>query len=98
MYDVNHDGSLTLKEIKEGFQALFSLIGSESSDLLCKQMAESTMNEMGFTTEDPNTKKESIASNTKNSRKSSFVGTQNAKKLSTTPVPSTYNPKISKGK
>ena len=84
MYDINHDGSLTLKEIKEGFQALFSLIGSESSDLLCKQMAESTMNEMGVSTEDPNTK---------NSTKASLKG---AKKTNV-PLTDNSNPKISRG-
>lgn len=48
-YDTNHDGSVNIKELKEGYKAMFAMLGTENVDLLCKQMAEDTMKDIGST-------------------------------------------------
>lgn len=45
-YDANRDGFLSIREIKEGYKAMFAMLGTENVDRLCKGMAEDTMNEM----------------------------------------------------
>jgi Ca2+-binding EF-hand superfamily protein len=46
-YDANNDGYLNLKEIKEGYKALFSMLGNDNVDIICKQMAETAMSDLG---------------------------------------------------
>jgi len=72
LYDVNQDGSLTMAEIRAGFGALFSMLGNENSELICKQLAESTMNDLGVQTEEQKSKNQ-------NGKKTSVVAVQNPK-------------------
>ena len=50
LYDINHDGYLTLKEVEEGYKALFNMLGRRNYDIVCKEMAEATIADLGKTT------------------------------------------------
>ena len=50
LYDTNNDGYLSLKEVKEGYKALFYMLGNDNSEILSKQMAEATINDMALGT------------------------------------------------
>ena len=93
LYDINQDGSLTMSEIREGFRALFAMLGNENSELICKHLAESTMNDLGIQIEDPNLQKKSTAADQK-SRKQSLA--KNSRETSVAAVQNP-NPKITKG-
>ncbi len=45
-YDSNNDGYLSLDEIKEGFKALFAMLGNDDVDLICKLMAEDAIHSL----------------------------------------------------
>ena len=47
LYDANNDGYLSFNEVKEGYKALFYMLGNENSEIISTQMAEATVNDMG---------------------------------------------------
>ena len=81
MYDVNLDGYLSLKEIESGFNALFTMIGSDNSAAVLKKFAESSMKEMKTIEDNISTKqKESINEpNVSSKRKQSIKESKVAK-------------------
>ena len=40
LFDSNHDGFLTLKDVEDGYRAIYQMLGNENVDIICKQMAE----------------------------------------------------------
>ncbi len=53
-----HDGYLSFKEIKDGFRAIFLMLGSEGNiDLLSKNMAEQTMVKLNSSSKNDEIKK-----------------------------------------
>jgi hypothetical protein len=51
---VNSDGYLSLKEMKSGFRALFTMMGTDNSEAVLKKLSESSMDEMKVVSEDIN--------------------------------------------
>ena len=48
LYDVNNDGYLSFKEVKDGYKALYYMLGNDNSEIISSQMADATINDMGF--------------------------------------------------
>ena len=50
LYDANLDGFLSLIELKDGFKALYHMLGHRNYDIICKDIAEAIMTDMGIVT------------------------------------------------
>ena len=52
-YDSNFDGHLSLKDIMEGYKAIYSMLGNKNCDIICKQLAAEALAEIQFYTNMP---------------------------------------------
>jgi Ca2+-binding EF-hand superfamily protein len=52
-YDSNFDGQLSLKDIMEGYKAIYSMLGNKNCDLICKHLADEALAEIQFYTNMP---------------------------------------------
>ena len=40
LFDSNFDGLLSLREVEDGYRAIYKMLGNHTCDVICKQMAE----------------------------------------------------------